>query len=56
MRTRKIYFGLVYRPPSGNIDLFITMMDKIIGKLMTKSKVEVNFMGDMNINKRDIVI
>ena len=48
--TRVIYYGLVYRPPSGNVATFIEILDSYIMDFRTMGNCEVNIFGDMNID------
>ena len=42
-----LYFGVIYRPPSGNTDAFITKLEHIFTTLPDKG---VHIMGDFNID------
>ncbi len=48
--VREIYYLVVYRPPSGNVKMFIDALDNCITKLSNKTNIEVNLVGDININ------
>ena len=56
VNTRAIYYGIIYRPPSGNVVDFINKLEEICLLLRSKSNCEINFLGDINLNlhrKRD---
>ena len=48
--TRHIYCTCAYRPPSGNVEMFIKIIDCLLGKVWNKAKIEFNMVGDVNIN------
>ena len=48
--TRPIYYGLAYRPPSGNVATCIEILDSYIMDFRTVGNCEVNIFGDMNID------
>ena len=49
-RTRPIYYGLTYRPPSGNIERFLDKIEEIVTDLRSKGNCEINISGDVNID------
>ena len=54
--VKEIYILGLYRPPDGNIELFLSELEKTIYNLTTRSNYEVNILGDFNLNvnkKRD---
>ena len=56
VNTKKINFGLIYRPPSGNVINFLNHIEDICLTMRQQYNCEINFGGDININlsKRDI--
>ncbi len=55
-RTRAIYMGLVYRPPTGSIPEFIEKLEELITNLRARGLCEINLTGDFNIDllKNDV--
>ena len=53
--VREIYVLCTYRPPDGSIVNFIRELEAIRTNLSNKAVIEVNIVGDVNINptKRD---
>ena len=47
--SRTILIGNVYRPPQGNIETFIQVLEDILTS-MDLSKIELFIMGDLNID------
>ncbi len=56
VNTRLIVYGLVYGPPSGNVDKFIEAIEDICFSLRSQRNCEINVGGDININvkKREL--
>ena len=50
VRTKEIYYLCIYRPPSGDIDIFIDKLEVMITTLSNKNNIEVNIVGDLNID------
>ena len=50
--SKLILLGNVYRPPQGNIDAFIHVLETILSSL-DLSKIELYIMGDINIDFND---
>ena len=50
--VREIYIICVYRPPDGPVNEFVSEVDRIIGGLSSKVNIEVNLVGDVNIDLR----
>ena len=50
MRTSKIYYGLIYRPPTGNLTEFLNKIEEMVTNFRAKSLCEINRCGDMNID------
>ena len=52
--VRPIYYGLVYRPPQGNVLSFLDKLESICLDLRSEGNCELNILGDMNLdtNKR----
>ena len=52
--VKPIYYGLIYRPPQGNITNFLEKIESICLELRSNGNCEINLLGDMNldINKR----
>ncbi len=48
--VKDIFILGIYRPPSGDINDFISFLDNIIVNLSHKPNIEVNLIGDMNVN------
>ncbi len=48
--VKEIYYIGVYRPPDGNVELFIHDLEVIMYSLTDKPNYEVNVLGDININ------
>ena len=48
--TRKIYYGLIYRPPSGNVTSFLETLENICLELRSLSNCEINLIGDFNLD------
>lgn len=56
---RKIYIIFVYRPPSGNIDMALKILDEVLIKIKSdRSRFSIILLGDFNIdvslNKKDV--
>ena len=49
-RTRPIYYGILYRPPTGNLDNFIEHLTTITTTLRSQGQCEINCLGDINID------
>ena len=49
-QVREIYILCIYRLPSGNVHNFIEILDETILNLSIKTNIEVNLIGDININ------
>ncbi len=50
VNTRPIYYGLVYRPPSGNLASFMEILDTYILDFRTAGLCEINIAGDINLD------
>ena len=50
VNTRSIYYGVVYRPPTGNIQNFFECIDAQLNVFNNFGLCEVNISGDMNLN------
>ncbi len=48
--VREIFYLVVYRPPSGNVKNFVNAIENCITKLSNKTNIEINLVGDININ------
>ena len=55
VNVREIYLLCTYRPPDGSIPNFINHLEDIMMTLSDKAVIEINIIGDININlsKRD---
>ena len=51
-QVREIYILCIYRPPSGSVAEFIMVLDETILNLSSKTNIEINLIGDININYR----
>ena len=47
--TRDICYSCVYRLPSSDVEMFIEIMDRLLGKFWNKAKIEYDMVGDINI-------
>ena len=54
INVKEIYIIRVYHPPSGNINEFITCMDNVIDNLNNKININVNMIGDINTDIRNL--
>ncbi len=48
--TRPTYIGIVYRPPSGNLEHFIDLLENRVLDIEGEGYADVLVMGDTNIN------
>ncbi len=48
--TRPTYIGVLYRPPSGNIDHFLNLFESKIIDILSEGPVDVVVLGDTNID------
>ena len=46
--TKPIYYCLVYRPPTGNLDLFLDKLEYICLELHSRHVCEINLIGNIN--------
>ena len=53
VNTRDIYLSTVYRPPDGNVPMFIETINRILGKMWNKMRIEYNIVDDVNIDWKD---
>ena len=51
--TWKIYFGLTYRPNSGNTDIFMEKLEEFILLFRSNHHCEINIVADMNLDMYD---
>ncbi len=49
-RTRKTYICNLYRPPDGNIDIALNLLESKLNDIYTEGVSDVLIMGDMNID------
>ena len=49
-QTKPVYYGLIYRPPDGNITEFLNELDSVIIELPSRSRCEINICEDFNID------
>ena len=50
VNVKEIYIIAVYRPPNSSVPDFINEMEAVIHNLSDKVNIEVNLIGDVNIN------
>ena len=50
INVREIYIVIIYRPPDGNVKEFVTRLDNLIAGLSNKLNIEVNLIGDVNLD------
>ena len=48
--VRPVYYGLLYRPPNGNIPHFLEKIESICLDLRAEGNCEINLIGDVNID------
>ena len=41
IRTRPIYYGLIYRPPSGKVETFLEELDLVITEIRSRVHVKL---------------
>ena len=49
-RTRPIFYGLIYRPPNGNLDNFMNELETTIFQIRSWGPCEINIAGDINVD------
>ena len=47
---KTIVVGCIYRPPNGNIQMYLDMMERILSELPNDSGIDVYIAGDFNLN------
>ena len=50
--SKPIIIGNIYRPPQGNIDNFVQVLDNVLNQI-DLSKFEIYLLGDMNMDMSD---
>ena len=50
IQTKPIYYGLVYRPPTGNIENYLNHITAVTTLLRGRGSCEINIVGDINID------
>ena len=50
VNTRNIYYGLVYRPPTGSVELFINKLEEYVTYFRSLGLCEINIAGDVNLD------
>ena len=48
--VKPIYYGLIYRPPTGNVLNFWDKLENICLELRTEHHCEINILGDINLD------
>ena len=50
VNTKLVVIGLIYRPPSGNVEKFVDVLESICLNMRAQRNCEINFGGDINLD------